>query len=489
MNFNSYEFLIFFPIVTLVYFLLPKKIKWVWLLISSYYFYMCWNPLYALLMLFSTVVTYLSGLLISTFKRASTKKIMVFVAFFLNLFILFFYKYFDFAIDNLNQILTAFSFELIVPTFDVLLPVGISFYTFQALSYTVDVYRNKVEVERNPFRYALFVSFFPQLVAGPIERSKNLLNQLNVPHSFSYERVKNGLLLMLFGLFQKMVVADRVAIFVNAAFNDYPSKDGELLLVASILFAVQIYCDFAGYSDIARGAARVLGIELMKNFNNPYSAISVKDFWSRWHISLSSWFRDYLYIPLGGNRCSPIRKYFNVMVVFLLSGLWHGASWGFVFWGILHGFYQIVGETTQTLREKLAIRMGVKTSSFSHKLMKRIFVFILVDIAWIFFRAQSFAGGTQVIKTIVNDLNLSAFFHGTIYELGITQTDLTIMMVCVVAFILLDNLRSRINILEFLKQQQLWFRWSCYLTMILIIVFLGVYGTGYSGAQFIYFQF
>ncbi len=489
MNFNSFEFLLFFPIVTLFYFLLPKKIKWAWLLVTSYFFYMCWNPLYVLLMLFSTVVTYLSGLLISKSSRSDVKKIAVFFAFFLNLSILFFYKYFDFVIDNLNHALTVFRIELVVPTFDLLLPVGISFYTFQALSYTMDVYRNKVEAERNPFKYALFVSFFPQLVAGPIERSKNLLNQLKVPHSFDYERVKNGLLLMLYGLFQKMVVADRIAVFVDAVYNEYTGKEGELFLVASILFAVQIYCDFAGYSDVARGAARVLGIELMKNFNNPYSAVSVKDFWSRWHISLSSWFRDYLYIPLGGNRCSAIRKYFNVMTVFVISGLWHGARWGFVFWGLLHGFYQIVGEITQPLRKKLCVKIKLNTSSFSYRLMKQISVFILVDIAWIFFRTQSITGGVRVINTIISDMNLSSFFHGTVYELGVSQTDLTIMMICVVAFVVLDNLRSRINIAEFINRQQLWFRWSCYLALILLIVYLGAYGSGYSGAQFIYFQF
>ena len=327
MLFNSYYFLIFFPIVTLIYFLIPQKIRYIWLLIASYYFYMCWNAKYALILLFSTAVTYASGLLIARAndkiedekKRTRWKKIFVALSFIINLSILFLFKYFDFAVENINRVLSALNMQLLNPTFDVVLPVGISFYIFQALSYTVDVYRKDVEAEKNFLKYALFVSFFPQLVAGPIERSKNLLSQVHEKHYFDAQRVKEGLLLMIWGGFQKIVIADRVAIVVDTVFNKFPEYGGMYIVVAAILFAFQIYCDFAGYSTIAIGAAKVLGFNLMENFNCPYYSMSVAEFWRRWHISLSSWFKDYLYIPLGGNRKGKLRKYINLMIVFLVS--------------------------------------------------------------------------------------------------------------------------------------------------------------------------
>lgn len=322
--------------------------RYIWLLCASYYFYMSWNPKYALLIAFSTVVTYLSGLLIGIInenngdsssqlqKSVRLKKWVVAGSFTVNLAILFFFKYFDFALSNVNRILTAVGISMIEKPFDVLLPVGISFYTFQALSYTMDVYRGDVRAERNILKYALFVSFFPQLVAGPIERSKNLLSQVEKAHTFqlwNYNRIANGAVIMLWGYFQKMVIADRVALLVDTVYDKYWLYGSTALILASVLFAVQIYCDFASYSSIAIGAAEIMGFSLMENFDTPYFSRSVKEFWRRWHISLSSWFRDYLYIPLGGNRKGKVRKYINTMVVFLTSGLWHGASWNFVVWG------------------------------------------------------------------------------------------------------------------------------------------------------------
>ena len=346
MLFNSYNFLIFFPIVTLIYFLIPQRIRYIWLLIASYYFYMCWNAKYVFILLFSTAITYASGLLIARAnkckeedKKIRIKKIFVGFSFIINLAILFLLKYFDFAIDNANRVLSHFSMQVINPTFDVILPVGISFYIFQALSYTVDVYREDVKAEKNFLKYALFVSFFPQLVAGPIERSKNLLKQVHEKHYFDAQRVKDGLLLMIWGGFQKIVIADRVAIVVDTVFNKFPQYGGMYIVVATILFAFQIYCDFSGYSTIAIGAAKVMGFQLMENFNAPYLSMSVAEFWRRWHISLSSWFRDYLYIPLGGNRKGKFRKYVNLMIVFIVSGLWHGAQWSFIVWGALNRYF------------------------------------------------------------------------------------------------------------------------------------------------------
>ena len=335
MLFNSLEFLLFFPAVCLCYYVIPYRVRYLFLLACSYFFYMCWNPQYALLMLTSTVITYASGLLIDSAdkvtdekQRIRRKKLYVALSFVSNLAILFFFKYFDFAADSVVRILSMAGIEARVPAFDVILPVGISFYTFQALSYTVDVYRKDIYAERNFLKYALFVSFFPQLVAGPIERSKNLLIQINEKHKFEFERVRSGLLLMLYGYFQKVVLAEYLAVVVDSVYNTYTERTGFQLMIATIFFAFQIYCDFGSYSNIAIGAAKVMGFRLMENFNTPYFAVSVADFWRRWHISLSTWFRDYLYVPLGGNRRGRVRKWFNLMVVFLASGLWHGASLG-----------------------------------------------------------------------------------------------------------------------------------------------------------------
>lgn len=360
MVFNSIDFLIFFPIVLMVYFIIPQKIRYIWLLVTSYYFYMCWNAKYALLMLFSTVATYISGLLIERIKQGRydarkkifLKKSVVAGCFIINLAILFWFKYVNFFIDIVVKGFSLFRIDVTPPAFDIILPVGISFYTFQALSYTMDVYRGEIYAEKNILRYALFVSFFPQLVAGPIERSKNLLTQLSVPRKVNFNDFVEGFLLILWGLFLKIVIADRTAVFVDKVYAEYNTYTGCFLIVATVLFAVQIYCDFYGYSTIAVGTAKMLGVQLMENFDAPYLSTSVAEFWRRWHISLTSWFKDYLYIPLGGSRKGKLRKYINKMIVFLVSGLWHGAQFSYVFWGGLNGFYQILGEVLMPIRKK-----------------------------------------------------------------------------------------------------------------------------------------
>ena len=339
--------MIFFPVVTLVYFLIPQRGKYLWLLGASYYFYMSWNPGYAVLMLASTLTTWVSGLALSAsaqgkgMKSKRLKKWCLAGCVVFNLGILFFFKYFAFAADSIGTLLSFANISVRMPVFDFLLPVGISFYTFQVLGYILDVWRGEIPAEKNFLRYALFISFFPQLVAGPIERSKNLMRQVYEPHTFDFRRVKDGLLLMGWGFFQKLVIADRIAILVNAVYDDYTAYSGLQILLATVLFAFQVYCDFGGYSDIAVGAARVLGFTLTKNFKSPYYATTVSEFWRSWHISLTTWFRDYVYIPLGGNRCGRWKKYRNLLLTFAVSGLWHGAGWNFVVWGVLNGLYQV----------------------------------------------------------------------------------------------------------------------------------------------------
>lgn len=488
MLFNSFNFLIFFPIVTLVYFLIPQRIKYLWLLLASYYFYMSWNPKYAVLILTSTAITFLSGILISCAKTEKAKKWAVFASFSLNLAILFVFKYFYFALDNINALRAFLSLPAYAPKFDIILPVGISFYTFQALSYTADVYRGDVEPEKNFFKYALFVSFFPQLVAGPIERSKNLLSQVNEEHHFDYLRVRRGLFVMLWGYFLKLVIADRAAILVNTVYDNLAGFDGFSIAVATICFAVQIYCDFASYSLIAIGSAEVMGFRLMQNFKRPYFAISITDFWRRWHISLSSWFRDYLYIPLGGNRKGTVRKYTNLMIVFLVSGLWHGASWHFVIWGAIHGFYQIAEGITKGIRTNIVRAMRINSDNFVYVWIKRIAVFILVCFAWIFFRSANVADAIEAIGRIFTDFGRFNFEKFT--DVGFGKKNLLVLVCAVLILFTVSVIADKKDtIIENFEKKNFIIRWVIYLLLIFTVLIFGIYGPEFNASQFIYFQF
>ena len=497
MLFNSYNFLIFFPIVVLLYFVIPHKVRYIWLLVASYFFYMCWNAKYALILLFSTAVTYASGLLIDRAnriydekKKSKQKKIFVALSFIINLSILFLFKYFDFAIANINKILKILHITVLNPSFDVVLPVGISFYIFQALSYTMDVYRKDVKAEKNFLKYALFVSFFPQLVAGPIERSKNLLEQIYEKHYFDFQRVKDGILLMIWGFFQKIVIADRVAIVVNTIFNKFPTYSGMYIVVGAILFAFQIYCDFAGYSMIAIGAAKVMGFRLMENFNAPYMSMSVSEFWRRWHISLSTWFRDYLYIPLGGNRKGKIKKYINLMIVFLVSGLWHGANWSYVAWGGLNGLFQIIGDILKKPRDFLVKNLHLDREKASHKIYKVLTTFILIDFTWLFFRASRLKVALKMIKSIFTVYNPWILFDDSLYNLGLGRKEFQFMIISIIILIIADFIKWKgYSIREWVSKQEIWFRWSFYIISILVVLIFGIWGPAFSESAFIYFQF
>ncbi len=497
MLFNSFNFLIFFTVVCLAYYLIPHRFRYLFLLAVSYFFYMCWNPKYGLLMFISTVITYLSGILISRAdkiqqegRRIRWKKIFVALSFLSNLSILFFFKYFNFAVASLNRVMTHLHMAPLNVSFDVLLPVGISFYTFQALSYTIDVYRGDIYTERNFFKYALFVSFFPQLVAGPIERSKNLLRQISTKHTFNLWNVQSGLTQMLYGYFQKVVISDNVAILVNKVYDNYSSYGSVELILATVFFAIQIYCDFGGYSNIAIGAARVMGFELMENFNTPYFSVSVADFWRRWHISLSTWFRDYLYIPLGGNRKGKIRKYINIMIVFLASGLWHGANWHFVAWGGLNGLYQVVGDMLRPVREKVNQLLGAKKESFSHHFLEMSVTFILINISWVFFRASGIRQAFTILKRMVTCWNPWLLVSNDFYKLGLNNRQFHMVLLAILVLILIDIGKYRKkDWIGRLRKQEVWFQWAVYLVLLFWILIFGSYGPGYDASQFIYFQF
>ena len=350
MLFNSFTFIVFFIAVSALYFVLPHKIRWILLLAASCIFYMAWNPKLIILILITIFINYTAALYIYKYKKQKGKKILI-LTLFIDFGLLFIFKYLGFMNDTL---LALFGDNWPIKTLNIILPMGISFYTFQAASYTIDVYRGTIKPERHFGIFALFVMFFPQLVAGPIERSENLLPQFYEKHKFDFERIISGLRIMMWGFFKKIVIADRAATAVNAIYNSAQSYSGLYLVIATVLFAFQIYCDFSGYSDIAKGCARVLGFRLMDNFKNPYLSGSIKEFWRRWHISLSTWFMDYIYIPLGGNRAGKLKKYRNLIVTFLISGLWHGANWTFVLWGGIHGIYQVVGQMTYKSKKGFA---------------------------------------------------------------------------------------------------------------------------------------
>lgn len=496
MLFNSLEFLIFFPIVLLIYFVIPKKVRYIWLLITSYYFYMCWNAAYSLLLLSSTLVTFAAGLLIEKSKEnIRLKKWVVAGSLIINFGILFYYKYAMFVVDSVETVLSKIGITIQPIELDILLPVGISFYIFQAVGYTMDVYRGKLQAEKNPLRYALFVSFFPQLVAGPIERSTNLLTQLrNVDQIkvWNSKRIQQGAVIMLYGYILKMMIADRASVFVDTVFHaeTYFMHKGFTVLVAIVLFSVQIYCDFAGYTYIAIGAAKMMGFELMNNFRMPYLATGVKDFWDRWHISLSSWFRDYLYFPLGGSRKGKIRKYINIFIVFLVSGLWHGASWHFVLWGAIHGVMRVVGECTEGLREKIYSALHFQRDTIATTMWKMICTFTVVSLAWVFFRAESVYQAVSILVNLFTEYNPWVFTDGSLFTLGLDAKEWNVLIVSVSFLALVDILRyCKINLMELFMKQNLWFKWLVFYIGIMAVVIFGVYGPEYDAAQFIYFQF
>ncbi len=497
MEFNSINFMIFFPVVLALYFVIPKALRQIWLLAASYYFYMSWNARYALLIAASTLITYVSGIAIERYRdsgRTGRRLTVLFSCLGINLGILLFFKYGNFLIASLDRGLELLHIGSVDQRFYFLLPVGISFYTFQALGYTIDVYRGDVRAETNLIRYALFVSFFPQLVAGPIERSKNLLSQMqNIAEIklWNARRVTSGTILMIWGFFVKMVIADRAAVLVNTVFDNYRMYGSTELVLAAVFFALQIYCDFGSYSLIAIGAAKIMGFELMENFNTPYFACSIRDFWSRWHISLSTWFRDYLYIPLGGNRRGRVRKSVNIMIVFLASGLWHGADWSYVVWGGIHGAYQVIGDYLASFREKCIRKLRVNTACFSWKFLQTTVTFILVVFAWIFFRADSIGDAFHYIRRIWMRPTPWVLFNGEIFTLGLDRPEMNILLVsiCMLGLVDLVRYRKKMTLDVFLMQQNLWFRGGIMIGLVVLIFVCGKYGVGFDPQQFIYFQF
>ncbi len=490
MLFNSWEFILFFPIVSVLYFIIPRVLKNFWLLIASYYFYMSWNPVYALLMMFSTVVTFFSGRVIQKSDTILRKKTIVALSFTINLGILFFFKYANFLIGNINFLFKSASINQTIIPLNVILPVGISFYTFQALSYTVDTYKNNIAAEKSFINYALFVSFFPQLVAGPIEKSRDLLPQLSRFSKFDVERCKSGLYLILWGFFQKLFISNKLAVIVDNVYNNYKQFSGFHFWIASFAFAIQIYTDFSAYTDIATGCARILGFDLSRNFLRPYFSKSIAEFWRRWHITLGAWFKEYVYFPLGGSRVSKKKMYRNILIVFLLSGLWHGASWTFVIWGFIHAFYQIIGDFLKPIRIKITKLLKVDVKSTYFKVWQVTIVFILVTISWVFFRAKSLIQAKYIIKRMFL-IDLRALFDIDLFFKAIKYSSnaLLFVMINVMILLIVSLLRRNKSINKLISSQHFLVRYSFYIILMTALVFYWVSGQSLVNTTFIYFQF
>ncbi len=471
MLFNSIDFIVFLAIVAAAYFAFPQRARWLVLLVASYAFYMSWNPTYIVLIVGSTLIDFfVSNRLGRTENKVKRSRLLT-ISLIANLGLLFVFKYWNFFNENARAL---FGESWVVPDLDVLLPVGISFYTFQTLGYTVDVYRKQISPERNLGRFALYVTFFPQLVAGPIERASHLLPQLRRTQDFDAPRVAAGLERALWGLFKKVVIADRLALYVDVVYGAPTAHDPITHLLATYAFAFQIYCDFSGYSDIAIGCAQIFGVDLMENFRTPYLAKTITEFWRRWHISLSTWLRDYLYIPLGGNRHGVAKTYRNLMLTMLLGGLWHGASWNFVIWGLLHGIFLSASRMTLPLRDAVTERLRVPV--LARNMVRTVVTFHLVCLAWVFFRAVTLDDSMTIVRGW-----LSTDWGTPFVQKQVAQA---FVGLGVLAFVELYQFRVG-SVHERVRRLPLWVRWGGIYALIFSIVLFGVE----EGAQFIYFQF
>lgn len=480
MLFNSFEFLLFFPLVTILFFSIPHKYRWLLLLSASCFFYMFFIPVYILILFFTIIIDYFAGIWIERENNHKKRKVLLSLSLVANIGVLAIFKYYNFFIGNVNHVLESFNISGAIPFLEIILPIGLSFHTFQAMSYTIEVYRGNQTAEKHFGIYALYVMFYPQLVAGPIERPQNILHQFHEKHEVNFENIRSGLKIILWGLFKKCVVADRLAIPVDNVFNNPAGWSPIAIILATIFFSIQIYCDFSGYSDIAIGSARAMGFRLMKNFDHPYFSKSISDFWNKWHISLSTWFRDYLYIPLGGNRKGFFRTNLNLFIVFLISGIWHGANWTFVIWGAIHGSFLMV---SNLLNRKFTQKSIWKT-------IQPALTLILVCLAWIYFRAANLETANLFISKIFSPSSdyfniTTAGIHGLAATyLGLPLWKLVLTCILAFAFMVLDFLIYK-QAPARLENYPTIIRWSLYAVFIIAIIFTGVFNTN----QFIYFQF
>ncbi len=469
MLFNSVHFLFFLPLVVAMYYILPPKFRWILIFISSCYFYMCFVPKYILILFAIILIDYISGLTIEQVHDKKLKKFYLVFSIVSNVALLAFFKYFHFINENLEGVFKVFGATYTPTNLDIILPIGLSFHTFQSMAYTIEVYRGNQKAEKHLGYFANYVLFFPQMVAGPIEKYQTLGSELKKEIKFNYDNFSNGFRLILFGLFVKMAVADNIAPIVNEVYANPMEFHSLEVFAAIVLFSFQIYADFYGYSTIAIGAARLLGVHLIDNFKTPYLATSINDFWKRWHISLTSWFREYVYIPLGGSRLGNAKWVFNILVIFFISGLWHGASWTFVVWGLLHGAFYLFERLFNYLF-KVKIKEGFSVLN----LFLGIKTFVLVSFIWIFFRAESFEKAKDIIKAFLKN-----------WHVPLNQLQINYALFFVLIIIITDVLLYKSRIDNWLHVKKPILRWSVY--VLLLFLLMGM--SGMDNLPFIYFQF
>jgi alginate O-acetyltransferase complex protein AlgI len=479
MLFNSLEFAIFFPLVVALYYLLPQPQRLPFLLLASCVFYMAFIPVYILILFVTITIDYIAGIYIER-SQGSVRKIWLVASIVSTCAVLFVFKYFNFFTGSFVGLANLFGLHLPEVVAHIILPIGLSFHTFQSLSYVVEVYRGNQRAETRFITYSTYVMFFPQLVAGPIERPQNLLHQFYEHHDFDYDRITAGLKRMAWGFFKKLVVADRLALYVNDVYANPRNFNGLQLSVATVFFAYQIYCDFSGYSDIALGSAQVLGFKLMENFRTPYYSLSIGEFWHRWHISLSTWFRDYVYIPLGGSRCSLGRWLLAIMVTFAISGLWHGANWTYVVWGLLNGVYLVTGKATKPLRDRIFAAVGLRVETLPRRAIMLATTFLLACVGWVVFRARNMTDAWYVLTHFATGWNL--------HQIGTEQFLMRQMPIAVAAIVALEIgqlWHGRFPVPSIVGRLPLIPRWAAYASFVMAVIIFGVY----RNSQFIYFQF
>lgn len=487
MLFNSFSFLLFFPTVVFLYFLIPHSYRWVLLLVASCIFYMAFIPIYILILILTIIITYVLGHVIENSEGRKRRWLLV-VGIILICSPLFLFKYFNFFNANLSQMASFFHWNYSIENLSLVLPIGLSFYTFQSLSYLIEIYRNNQKAEHRFHILALYITFFPQLVAGPIERPGNLIPQFYIQYALDDQRVINGLKLMVWGFLKKVVIADKIAVIVEQVYNDPTQYTGIPLIMAAIYFGFQVYCDFSGYSDIAIGSAQVMGFRLMDNFNRPFASRSVTDFWRRWHISLMTWFRDYVYIPLGGNRVGKWRWYLNIFITFTLSGLWHGAGWGFVLWGSLNGCYLILSNLTQGIRKKGVRWIGLDRLPRFHHALQIVFGFLLFCFTLIIFRSKNLSDAFYIIThlgTGLSDVEGIRMSLKSLYGLGLDRYELIIALIAIGLMEIVQWMVPSENMRRMFWEKPLYFRWAMYYILLLFLIFFGEY----QDHAFIYFQF
>ncbi len=478
MYFNSIDFSVFFCLFFFAHKIFSKTVKQrnLTILFFSYVFYAWWDWRFLGLIILSSITDFTIGNLMTNPKYKNQKKTLLFFSILVNIGLLIYFKYFNFFIESFVEAFSLFGKDMQINTLKIILPVGISFYTFQTLSYTIDIYRNKIKPTNDIIAFFSFVAFFPQLVAGPIERASHLLPQFNKLYKFDYEEFKSGMRLVLLGLFKKMIIADRAGFFVNEFYNNTSTYEGHVYVIATFLFAIQIYCDFSGYSDIAIGIARTIGFNLNLNFSTPYFSKSITEFWRRWHMSLSTWFRDYLYIPLGGNKLGVSRTKLNLMIVFVVSGLWHGAALNFLIWGFIHGSIIIMEKTLS----KYSINTFIP-KPLNH-IISTLFTFSMVCLAWVFFRASTFGESMYIIK------NMFSYNTDSFTFLENNSSEFSILVIFIFILFLMEFFHNKLHAIHYFLNAYFPLRWSWYLLIAVVFLIFGIYGDN-QVKEFIYFQF